>query len=84
MTLKHRFLITCGLAILCVVVALGTASAQSSTHRYSATKHHHTVQVRHRLYNTVPAAPVAPVVPVGSPGCYLPSDGCLNEYSVQN
>jgi len=84
MMLKHRFLITCGLAILYVVVALGTASAQSSTHRYAATKHHQTVQVRHRLYNTVPAARMAPVVPVGSPGCYLPSDGCLSEYSVQN
>jgi len=82
MMLKHRFLITCGLAILCVVVALGTASAQSSTHRYAATKHHHAVQVRHRLYNTVPVAPV--VVPVVRPGCYLPSDGCLSEYSVQN
>ena len=84
MMLKHRLLITCGLAILCVVVALGSASAQSSTHRYAATKHHQTVQVRHRLYNTVPVAPAVRVVPVVSPSCYLPSDGCLNEYSVQN
>ena len=81
MMLNHGFLLTCGLAILCAVVAPGTASAQSSTHRSAATKHHQTVLVRHRLYNTVP---VAPVVPVVSPGCYLPSDGCLNEYSVQN
>ena len=84
MMLNHRFLLTCCLAILCVVVALGTASAQSSTHRSAATKHHQTFLVRHRLYNTVPVAPVMPVVPVVSPGCYLPSDGCLNEYSVQN
>ena len=81
MMLNRRFLITWGLAILCVVVALGTASAQSSTHRSAATKHHQTFLVRHRLYKTVP---VAPVVPVVSPGCYLPSDGCLSEYSVQN
>ena len=84
MMLNHGFLLTCGLAILCAVVAPGTASAQSSTHRSAATKHHQTVLVRHRLYNTVPVAPVMPVVPVVSPGCYLPSDGCLSEYSVQN
>jgi hypothetical protein len=82
MMLKQRLLLTCGLAILCVVVALGTASAQSSTHRSAVTRHYQVVQVRHRLYNTVPPAPV--IVPVVSPGCYLPSDGCLNEYSVQN
>jgi hypothetical protein len=91
MILKHRFLLTCGLAILSVVVALGSASAQSST-RSSAAKKHHAIQVRHPLYNSynAPVAPVAPLVPVEHPrdfrslGCYLPSDGCPGEYSVQN
>jgi hypothetical protein len=84
MRLNHRCLLTCGLAILCIVVALGTASAQSSTHRSAATKHHQTVLVRYRLHDTVPVSPRVPMVPVVSPGCYLPSDGCLSEYSVQN
>ena len=76
MMLKHKFLLTSGFAILSIVVALGGASAQSST----ATKHHHAIQVRHALYNSYHA----PVVPAARPGCYLPSDGCPNEYSVQN
>jgi hypothetical protein len=79
MMLKHKFLLTSGFAILAVVVALGGASAQSSTRSSAATKHHHAIQVRQ--YNYAPAAPVVPVV---RPGCYLPSDGCPNEYSVQN
>ena len=91
MTLKHR-LLTCGLAILSVLVALGSASAQSSTRSSAAKKQHHAIQGRHPLYNSynAPVAPVAPVVPVErtrdfrSLGCYLPSDGCPNEYSVQN
>lgn len=89
MMLKHRFLLTCGFAILSVVVALGGASAQSLTRSSAATKHHHAVQVRHPLYNSY-TAPVAPVTQVErarhfrSLGCYLPSDGCPSEYSVQN
>ena len=81
MMLKHKFLLTSGFAILSVVVALGSASAQSSTRSSAATKHHHVIQPRHALYNYAPAVPVVPVV---RPGCYLPSDGCPNEYSVQN
>ena len=81
MMLKHRFLHTCGFAILSAVVALGSASAQSSTRSSATTKHHHAIHVR-PLYNSY-TAPVAPVVPVHL-GCYLPSDGCPNEYSVQN
>ena len=81
MMLKHKFLLTSGFAILSVVVALGSASAQSSTRSSAATKHHHVTQPRHALYNYAPAVPVVPVV---RPGCYLPSDGCPNEYSVQN
>ena len=79
MMLKHRLLLT-GFTILSVAVLVGGASAQS-TRPSTSPKHHHRVQLRHTLYNR---SPVAPVVPVVSPGCYLPSDGCSNEYSVQN
>jgi hypothetical protein len=89
MMLNHRFMLITGFVILSVAVPLGSASAQSSTRSSTATKHHHAIHVRHALYNRYNArvAPVAPVVPVVnpvSPGCYLPSDGCLSEYSVQN
>jgi hypothetical protein len=80
MILKHRSLLIFGFAILSVVTLVGGASAQSSS---AATKHHHAVQLRHPLYNSY-NSPVAPVLPVVRPGCYLPSDGCPNEYSVQN
>ena len=83
MMLNRRSLLTYGFTILSVVVAHGSASAQSSTRSSAATKHHHAIQVRHPLYNRY-NAPVAPVVPIVRPGCYLPSDGCPNEYSVQN
>jgi hypothetical protein len=79
MMLKHSFLLT-GFAILSFAVLVGGASAQS-TKPSTSSKHHHRVQLRHTLYNR---SPVAPVVPVVSPGCYLPSDGCPNEYSVTN
>jgi hypothetical protein len=82
MTLKHRCLLTSGLAILSVVVVLGGASAQSSTRSSTGTQDRHGIRVldRQPLYDYY-NYPVAPVV---SPGCYMPSDGCLSEYSVQN
>jgi hypothetical protein len=83
MTLKHRFLLTSGFTILSVVAVFGGASAASSTRSFAATKHHHAIQVRQRLYNFY-NAPIAPVAPAVRPDCYLPSDGCPNEYSVQN
>ena len=79
MMLTHRLLLT-GFTILSVAALVGGASAQS-TRPSASPKLHHRVQLRHPLYNH---SPVAPVVPVVSPGCYLPSDGCPNEYSVQN
>jgi hypothetical protein len=82
MTLKHRFLLTSGFTILSVVAVLGGANAASST-RSAATKHHHAI-LRQPLYNSYNPLR-APVVPAASrPDCYLPSDGCPNEYSVQN
>ena len=86
MTLKQRCLLTSGFAILSVVVVLGGASAASSTKSSAVTQHRpHGIQVLHRqpLYNYY-NYPVAPVVSVVRPGCYLPSDGCPSEYSVQN
>jgi hypothetical protein len=83
MMLNHRFLLTCGLVILSVAVLFGGASAQSSTRSSAATKYHRPIQARHGLYNRY-TAPVVPVAPIVRPGCYLPSDGCPNEYSVQN
>ena len=80
MTLKHGFLLT-GFTILSVAVLVGGASARST--QPSASKHHQRVQLRHSvIYNYSPVAPVVPAV--ARPDCYLPSDGCLNEYSVQN
>ena len=84
MTLKQRCLLTSGFTIFSVVVVLGGASAASSTKSSAVTQHRpHGIQVLHRqpLYNYY-NYPVAPVTP--RPGCYLPSDGCLSEYSVQN
>ena len=83
MTLKQRCLLTSGFTILSVVVVLGGASAASSTRSSAVTQHRpHGIQVLHRqpLYSYY-NYPVAPVVRTG---CYLPSDGCLSEYSVQN
>ena len=82
MTLINRFLLTSGFTVLSVVAVLGGASAASSTRSSTATKHHHAIQVRQPLYNYAPVAPVVPAVV--RPDCFLPSDGCLNEYSVQN
>jgi hypothetical protein len=80
MMLKHRLLAS--FVILSGVLVLGGANAQSTTRSFSAKKHYDAIQVRHPLYNSYTRA--APVVPVVNPGCYLPSDGCPNEYSVQN
>jgi hypothetical protein len=83
MTSKHRCLVTFGFTIVSVVVALGGASAQSSTRSSAATSGRpHGIQVLDRqplydYYNYLAAPPVRP-------GCYLPTDGCLSEYSVQN
>ena len=82
MTPKRRCLLTSGFAILSVVAVLGGASAQSSTSSNARTQGRLPgVQVldRQRLYDYY-----YPVLSPVSPGCYLPSDGCLSEYSVQN
>jgi hypothetical protein len=75
MTFKHRCLLMSGFAILSVVAILGSANAASQDrgHRIQAVQS----QPVYNYYNY-------PAQPVVSPGCYLPSDGCLSEYSVQN
>ena len=80
MTPKHRRLLTSGFTILSVVVVLGNANAASSTRSSAVTQHRPQVLHRQPLYNyyNYPAAPAV------RPGCFLPSDGCLSEYSVQN
>jgi hypothetical protein len=83
MTFKHRCLLISGFTILSVVVALGSASAQSSTRSSAGTQDRsHGIQMMqsqpvYDYYNYPVAAPLIP-------GCYMPSDGCLSEYSVQN
>ena len=83
MRLQHRCLLMSGFTILSIIVALGSASAQSSTRSSAATEDRpHGIQLldrqpRYDYYNYPATVPV-------SPGCYLPSDGCLSEYSVQN
>jgi hypothetical protein len=83
MTIAHQCLLMSGATILSVVVVLGGASAQSSTRSSAARQDRlHGIQLLDRqplydYYNYPVAVPV-------SPGCYMPSDGCLSEYSVQN
>ena len=79
MTLKLRCPLTSGLTMLAVVATLGAADAASS--RSSSTRANDNQLARgqpvYNYYNY-------PVEQVERPGCYLPSDGCLSEYSVQN
>jgi hypothetical protein len=84
MRLQHRCLLTSGFTMLSVVAAFGGASAASSTERSAITPHrHHAVQVvpQPRFYSSYNNYNLMPVT---SEDCYLPSDGCPNEDSVQN
>ena len=79
MALNHRRLLTC-FVIFLAIGAIGSASAEPAA-RSSVMQHrHHSAQMphRHSLYNyyTTPAVP--------QPDCYLPSDGCPSEHSIQN
>ena len=91
MTLKHCCLRTSGFTILAVVATLGGADAALSTRSFGVTQDRsHGIQLAQSqpLYNYY-NYPVYnyynyPVEQVVRPGCYLPSDGCLSEYSAQN
>jgi hypothetical protein len=78
---NHRSLLTSCFTILLVVALFGSASAAFSTRSSAVTPHrYHPVQMphRHSLYNFYNYSGLH------RPDCYLPSDGCDSEYSVQN
>jgi hypothetical protein len=83
MTLNHGGLLTSCFVILLAIATSGSANAAPAA-RSSVIQHrHHGVQIPHRhLYNYYPGYYPGPGV--ARPGCYLPSDGCDSEYSVQN
>jgi hypothetical protein len=75
MTLKHSCLLTSGFTILAVVATFATADAATSS------------KARTNVIQSAPNQPPYgyPIYPVQqAPDCYLPSDGCMSEYSVQN
>jgi hypothetical protein len=75
MTRNDRCLLTSAFAILLVVVTLGSANAASQVRGHGSQ-----LAQNQPLYNYYNYAAQS----AASPGCYLPSDGCLSEYSVQN
>jgi hypothetical protein len=75
MTLKNRCLLISGFATLSVVVILGSANAASQDRGHGIQMVQS--QPSYNYYNY-------PARPAVSPGCYLPSDGCISEYTVQN
>ena len=77
MALKHRRLLTSGFTIFSIVVVLGSANAASQDRRHGIQVGPSQPSYNYYYYNY-------PVEPAASPGCYLPTDGCPTEYSVQN
>jgi hypothetical protein len=80
MTVNHGGLLTCCVVILSAIVTNVSASGAREAQSSVAQHRHHGAQVprRHSLYNFY----TAPAVP--RPDCYLPSDACPSEYSIQN
>jgi hypothetical protein len=75
MTLKHSCLLASGFTVLAVVATFAAADAASSS------------RARSNIIQSAPSQPLYayPIYPVQqAPDCYLPSDGCTSEYSVQN
>ncbi len=79
MTLKHSCLLASSFTILAIVATLGSADAASPTP--SSAAHANDIQLAQNrpVYDYYDY----PVRQPERPGCYLPSDGCLSEYSVQ-
>jgi hypothetical protein len=77
MTLNHGGLLTSCFVILFAIAAIESASAAPLTLSSVMQHRHHGAQMphRHTLYNYYYTSPAVP-----RPGCYLPSDGCPNEY----
>jgi hypothetical protein len=77
MTSTQRCLLTFGPAIVAVVSLVGTADAASTITSDGHVLLGQSQQMYDYNYNNPPTFGVRP-------GCYMPSDGCLSEYSVQN
>jgi hypothetical protein len=76
MTPTHRHLLTSGFTILAVVAVVGSARAAGAQDRADGIQMAQGQPV-YGYYGYPPASAVRPE-------CYLPSDGCPNNYSVQN
>jgi hypothetical protein len=77
MTITPRCLLTFGPAIVAVVSLIGGADAASTI----APDGHVPLAQSQQMYDYNYNNPATFGV---RPGCYMPSDGCLSEYSVQN
>jgi len=77
MTTIQRCLITFGPSIVAVVSLVGGANAASTIASDGPVLLAQAQQMYDYNYNNPPTFGVRP-------GCYMPSDGCLSEYSVQN
>jgi hypothetical protein len=80
MTHKRSCSLASGFVILAVVATLGIANAASSPRSSTTRANDAQLAQGQPVYNYYNY----PVEQVERPGCYLPSDGCLSEYSVQN
>ena len=78
MTLKHRCLLTSGFTMLSV--CRGTRERERRITKIATTESKWYRANRHCTTTTT----IRLADPTVGPGCYLPSDGCLSEYSVQN
>jgi hypothetical protein len=77
MTITQRRLHTFGPAIVAVVSLVGGADAASTIASDGTVLLAQSQQMYDYNYNNPATLGVRP-------GCYMPSDGCLSEYSVQN
>jgi hypothetical protein len=77
MTITQRRLLTFGPAIVAVVSLVGGADAASTIAAEGTVLLAQSQQLYDYNYNNPGTFGIRP-------GCYMPSDGCLSEYSVQN
>jgi hypothetical protein len=77
MKITQQRLLTLSSTIVALVSLLGVANAASTVASNSTAPLAQSRQMYDYNYNSPPPLEVRP-------GCYLPSDGCLSEDSVQN